>query len=81
MTDSEYQQMLINMMFNPPTASGGTDYAQLLQAQAILAQQEAAQVAQAQQEAAAQERRRQEEEHSLLESTHGLAAVAANRPW
>lgn len=80
MTDQEYQQMLFDMMFNPPTAKGGTDYTQLLQAQAILAQHEAEQAEQARQEAASQERRRQEEEHSLLEATHGLAAVAANRP-
>lgn len=79
MTDQEYQQMLFDMMFNPPTAKGGADYTKLLHAQAILAQREAAQAAQARQEAAAQEQRRQEEEHSLLESTHGLAAVAANR--
>lgn len=81
MTDCEYQQKLIDMMFNPPLPTEGTDYTQLLQAQAILAQREAAQAAHARQEAAAQEHRRQEEEHRLLESTHGLAAVAANRPW
>lgn len=80
MTDQEYQQMLFDMMFNPPAASGGTDYTQLLQAQAILARREAEQAARSRHEAADKKRRRQEEEHSLLEATHGLAAVAANRP-
>lgn len=80
MTDQEYQQMLFDMMFNPPTVSGETNYTQLLQAQAVLAQREAEQAAQSRHEAAVKKQHWQDEEHSLLESIHGLTAVAANRP-
>lgn len=78
MTDSEYQQLLIDLMFNPPTASG-TDYSQVVRARAILARQQAEQAEQARRQAEQAEQARQQMESGILEATHGLAALAAMR--
>lgn len=78
MTDQEYQQFLINLMLNPPQAEA-TNYTEILQAQAVLAQRAQHAQAATQHQAERQEQARQEYTLELLEATHGLAAQAALR--